>query len=142
MNLSYTISADRRSLTIRADDEARAELRSLKAETCDADDCGEWGTDRMMEDIFEQLICNSELEWIRPETCYDLTDAPILGILGTEEEAAQCTPAQWEAYRANRNGSGIQYDRPVIERWGYLSYAMRSPLDDLLDRGEAGFTAP
>lgn len=135
--LDYQISPDRRTLSILADAPARAALRELRDEDPDA-----FGSDAMMHEVFEQLTCNSELEWIRPETCYDLTEAPILGILGTEEDAAKVPVWQWDAYNANRNGSGIQYDRPVMERFGYLSYALRSPLDDLLNKGEAVFTAP
>ncbi len=137
MNLDYSISADRKTLTIKADESARAELREMKA-----DDVGPFGTNQSMWDVFEQLTCNSELKWIAPETCGDLTEAPILGILGMEEELTAEQRKRDLGDWHERLGNGVQWERPVVERWGYMSYQVRSVLDDLLDKGEAIFTAP
>lgn len=109
MNLSYSISPDRRTLTVSAGKVARAELAEL--------DGSHLQTDAAMWDAFDRMIANSELAWISPEECGDLTDAPILGIHDAER------------------GS-------VAERWGFMDYAIRSPLQDLRDTGKAVFTAP
>jgi hypothetical protein len=133
MHLTYTISPDRRTLTIRADERTRVELRELLAENPDRDNL--W-------DAFENLICNSELGWIDPATCGDLTDAPILGVLSDERPGKG---------RDGDLGSGsvlVSTGRDgftvcdVVERWGFMSYAVRDPLADLCDTGEAVFTAP
>lgn len=69
-----------------------------------------------MYDFFEPLVCNSELDWVQPYETGDLTDAPLLGI---------------------RDGE----DRVVVERWGFSSYALHSPLIDLRDEGEVVFSS-
>jgi hypothetical protein len=38
-------------------------------------------SEQFMYDLLEPIICNLELEWIRPEEIGALTDAPILGIV-------------------------------------------------------------
>ena len=80
-----------------------------------------WGMDEeihqddTMYEFFEHLVCNSELEWITPERTGDLTDAPMLGI------------CEW--------GDGNEHE--VIERWAWMSYAVRSLLEELRDKGVA-----
>ena len=71
--------------------------------------------DVTMHEFFEHLVCNSELEWITPEWTGDLTDAPMLGI------------CEW------RDGG----EHEVIERWAWMSYAVRSLLEELRDKGVA-----
>lgn len=66
-------------------------------------------------EALESLLANSELEWVRPEEIGALTDAPILGI------------------RTQRG--------KVKAAWGYMSYAVRSFVDDLIDEGKAVFTS-
>ena len=80
-----------------------------------------WGMDEeihqddTMYEFFEHLVCNSELEWITPERTGDLTDAPMLGI------------CEWW------NGD----EHEDIERWAWMSYAVRSLLEELRDKGVA-----
>ena len=69
--------------------------------------------DTTMLEYFEWMVCNSELEWISPDETGDLTSAPMLGI------------------RNKRNA--------IVDRWGYMEYALRSPLCDLRDDGRAVF---
>ncbi len=64
-----------------------------------------------IEDALGHLIANSELDWIRPEECGDLTDAPILG------------------YR-NENGE------PTENRWGFMDYQIIDPLEHQRKHGE------
>ncbi len=139
MHLTFTISSDKRALTVLADTAARKALAELKAED-DEQGCGPFGTDAMMGDVFEWLLCNSELQWIDPAVCGDLTDAPILGILGEVENRKDC-PRGCGAVLVGSDGIFIQA-APVVARWGYMSYQVRSPLDDLLTDGAAVFTAP
>jgi hypothetical protein len=137
LHLSFTISPDRKRLTIHADAAARAELAEMRDESPE-----EFGSDAAMCEAFESLIANSELTWVDPETCGDMTEAPILGIWGEER------PGKGNDGEAGR-GSVLLSSGPngftvadVVERWGYMSYALRSPLADLLDKGEAVFVAP
>jgi hypothetical protein len=125
MNLTYQIAPDRRTLTIFADDTARAELRELPDTLAEMEAFGLSVTihsDDAMIDAFDRLIANSELDWIRPEETGDLTDAPILGIR-----------------KAFPNGCAAPL---VLERWGFMSYQVRSVLQDLRDTGRAVFVAP
>jgi hypothetical protein len=139
MHLTHTISPDRRTLTIHADAAARVELRELASEH------PAFHSDDNLYDAFEHLICNSELRWIRPEICGDSTDAPILGITGELEprdESRNGDGAILGGRWPDKAGMTRVWVEPVIERWGYLDYMLRSPLFDLLEKGFAVFTAP
>ena len=61
-------------------------------------------------DFFEPFIINSDFQWIRPEEISALTSAPILGIKNENEE--------------------------VITAYGFMNYAVRGMLEDLLEYGE------
>ena len=61
-------------------------------------------------DFFEPFLANSEFQWIRPEEICALTSAPILGIKNENEE--------------------------VTEAYGFMNYAVRGMLEDLLEYGE------
>ena len=127
------------NLKISIDATEQTELQS--AYDADPD---KFGSDSTLYAVFESLTCNSEYDWLGPEVCGDMTDAPILAILGEEREAKDGETAD--------NGSGnvgttFYYGKatrlcPVEKRWGFMDYAMRSPLDDLREQGYAIFTAP
>jgi len=137
MHLTYEITQDRRTLIIRADEDARAELAELSGE--------EIQQDRHLYDAFERLLCNSELAWIAPETCGDMTSAPILGILGETVAVDSCQHGDGTVLAGrwpDADGKSRLWVEPVVERWGFMDYAIKSPLEDLLNRGEARFTAP
>ena len=112
MRLSYKISEDRRTLTVTAGKSARAELAELGQDI---------HSDKSLYEAFDKLIANTELQWINPSECGDLTDAPILGIYGAGPD---------------------DKDPPVAERWGFMQYQVVSPLQELRDTGRAVFTAP
>ena len=79
-----------------------------------ANDQGEF-TSRAEYEALESLVANSDLDWIRPEEIGALTDAPILGLRkedGTPEAA-----------------------------WGFMDYAVRSFVQDLIDTGKAVFVS-
>ncbi len=107
--MKFTISKDRTRLTITADEIERKHLRELPADGHRDAIC----TDSAMVDWLENLVCNSELDWIRPEETGDLTSAPMLGIRDAADQ--------------------------VIERWAFMDYQVRSVLEDLRDKGEVIF---
>lgn len=72
-------------------------------------------TDRAECEALESLIGNSELDWVDPCEIAALTSAPILGIRGEDGE--------------------------VLAAWGFMDYAVRSFLDDLIQTGQAVFTS-
>ena len=94
-------------LVIKLHRESKAELKELSQEEG-------WQGDAVMGDIFENLLCNSEYSWVRPEEIAALTNAPILGIRGEDGES-------------------------VEQVWWYPSYQLRSPQQDLLEYGEVIF---
>lgn len=125
-------------LTITIADSERKELAELKAEDPD-----HFGTDDAMYDFLERLTCNSDLDWVNAEQTGDLTSAPMLGIFGetTTEESGQFGARHCGCW--NDDGDTVSKPRfdPIIARWGFMDYALRSPLDDLLDKGEVTFVA-
>lgn len=106
------------NLVITADEAAKKELAELKEEKGEA-----FGCDDVMGDVFENMIANSELDWVRPEDTGDLTDAPMLGIVGNEGEQVE------KFYGRNFN------DQPILERWAFMGYQIDSPQDCLLRNG-------
>lgn len=130
--MKYTISPDRQTLTLTADAGERANLRDLGESI---------HQDATLHDMLEHITCNSDLEWVYPDETGDLTDAPMLGILGEEgvKDITVFLPNHGlrETARDGRN----TYARPILERWGFMSYAVRSLLQDLRDTGEARLVA-
>lgn len=139
MHLTFIISPDRKRLVIHADAAARAELQELASEH------PAFHSDDNLYDAFDRLISNSELRWISPEICGDLTEAPILGITG-EPESRDASRDGDGAILCGRwpdeAGMARIWVEPVLERWAFMDYSLRSPLFDLLEKGEAIFTAP
>lgn len=109
--MKYSISEDKRRLLIHADEQDKQDIRGLIEEG------GDWWNTHVENECLNSLIANSDLEWIRPEECGDLTDAPILG------------------YRDEEG-------RATGERWGFMDYQVRFFTDDLLEKGVAVFVAP
>jgi hypothetical protein len=139
MHLTHTISPDRRTLTIHADAAARVELMEMREEH------PAFSSDDAMAEAFEHLLCNSELRWILPEVCGDLTNAPILGIVGEAEPrntSRDGDGAVWVGHGPDKEGFARPWVEPVLERWGFSPYQLHSPLSDLLEKGFAVFTAP
>jgi len=109
-------------LIIKADDRDRERLKEIRGPV------GEYGqTERPYVDIeyeaLEPLICNSELEWIAPEDIGALTSAPILGIRNTDPIKEDPT----------------SHEYPIVAAWGFMDYAVRSFVDDLIETGKAVF---
>ena len=128
--MNYHISADRTKLTLIADAEDRAILRQWTAEGDGI------GSDRLMYDFLEPITCNSELQWVNPSETGDLTDAPMLGIYGEEGIKDLTVFAPNHGLVETGSDGRNTYVKPILERWGYMSYAVRSLLEDLRDTGE------
>jgi hypothetical protein len=109
--MRYEINRAKKTLALIADDDDRAFLREMKE-----GDPDQFGTIQSEIEALDSLIANSELDWIDPAECGDLTDAPILGI---------------------RDVDGVP-----LERWGFMNYQVRTFLGDLIDDGRAVFTGP
>jgi len=113
----------------------------------DFDDFSEtWGTADAEVALLECLVCNSELTWIHPEDTGDLTDAPLLGVWGqeiSEEElgTVACYGHTWcGCWEGGPSWKHQRFYNPIIERWGFAPYGLRSFMDDLADTGKAIFT--
>lgn len=131
--MNYTFNHDRTRLTIHADADERVGFAEMKA-----DNPEDWGSYQTEIAILEPLICNSELNWINPTDTGDLTDAPMIGITGGDDDA---TRERKGTYGAIHGGSDVggEFYYPILERWAYMDYQVRSFCDDLLETGEAVF---
>lgn len=118
------LSPDRKVLTIRIDEQEQEELRRWPEERAGFSNeniC----SDLAMCDFFERLTCNSEFDWVNPVDAHeqfgDLTDAPMLGIMGVSDETRS-------------NGGCV-----IVERWAFIDYMVVSVLEQLRDHGFARF---
>lgn len=134
--MTYEISPDGRTLTILATPVEATNLRTIR------DEGGDFGTYRAEVECLEQLLANSELDWVDPVDTGDLTDAPMLGILGNDGMTREEVDAV-ECYGALQTGCWDGRDRfsPILQRWAFMSYQIRSFMSDLADDGKAVFTA-
>jgi len=136
--MKFQISPDRRTLTITAD----AMERKLLREGWDNPGETNIASDKAMHEFFEGVLANSELQWIDPSWTGDLTSAPMLGILGDDvaESEVKSFPAPYHGWREIGFNGREKVFQPVLERWHYASYALRSPLADLMETGKCEFT--
>jgi len=133
VQLKYEIKG--KNLVVKPyDDEELAELRRMRDEP-------DFQSDSVMYDAFESMVCNSELQWINPADTGDLTDAPMLGILG--EEGTKEYTVFLENYGLVETGSDGHWTmvQPTLKRWAFMDYQLRSPLEDLANKGEAVFVS-
>lgn len=117
-------------LLLTIDDEEQAELQAMFDEDPDY-----FTTDEAMWDFFEPLTCNSALTWLRPDDCGDITDAPMLGFVDYENI---------QNHNVGGLGAidlGCREYAPILARWAYMDYQIKSPLEDLLATKQALFTA-
>lgn len=127
--MNHSISPDRKRLTITVDESEREQLRNWAEERAGFSD-ENFQSDAAMQNFLEPIVCNSELQWINPADTGDLTDAPMLGIVEGQDR---------ESYNDTQDRES--YTPQVIERWAYMNYQVRSPLEDLRDTGECVFVA-
>ena len=147
--LTYQISPDRTSLTITADAQTRAELQEIKSQD-EKEDIDVFVSDDSLQEAFESMISNSSLEWVEPSDCGAMTAAPLLGFYGESTPVpVEEGVASHDNERGGRfvgcwdNAEGVlcHWYEEVDEVWGYAPYALRSPLEDLLETGEVQFVA-
>jgi hypothetical protein len=133
--MKYTISDDRRTLTLICEDNEQQNIRTIREEEDPT-----WGTQQAECETLESLLCNSELDWVNPADTGDLTDAPMLGIIGGEEDETREESGPYGATHCGGDEGGAWFS-PILERWAFTPYAVRSFLDDLADTGRAVFTS-
>lgn len=104
-------------------------------QTMRADEHAFFESDNTLQDFFEKLVCNSELLWISADDTGDLTGAPMLAILGPEERAEKLNCG----YILSGADEKSIFCQPVLFRWGFMAYQIKSPLADLLECGKCVF---
>lgn len=112
MKFTYDLNTNG-CLIIRASDSERDMLKEL------ANDQGEF-TGEAEYQALESLICNSDLDWIRPEEIGALTDAPILGF----RKQPVPLPANVDPFFVHIVGhwDGVTWYEPVESAWGFMDY--------------------
>lgn len=127
--MKHTFSPDRSKLLLHADEADRKELSEL----------GDTSSDVAMVVFLLPLIYNSELHWIDPAITGDLTDAPMLGILGEEGDKDRTIfPENYGLVTSGYIGQN-EMAQPILERWAFMDYQVRSVLQALRDTGIAIF---
>ena len=124
-------------LKISVNEDGRKELTALHDEDADR-----FGTNDTMFEIVESLLANSDLEWVSPEECGALTDAPLRGIFGDavampvdSDDFCGRVVGQWP----DAEGVLQKWIEPVETVFGFMDYQLRSPQDDLLSKGYCVF---
>jgi hypothetical protein len=117
-------------LVFTVDQEDRKLLAQFKQEAGD-----NWESDGVMYDIFEPVICNSELDWLSSTDTGDLTEAPLLGVLAprpVRERQGACVFTGFDPV------GPLYY--PIVGRWAFMDYERMSPQEKLLRDGVCVFT--
>jgi len=127
--MQYTIEDDQ--LVMMATTEEREELRRLHDESPVAFD-----SDDFMYDLLEPLVTNDSFQWIHPGVTGDLTEAPMLGLLGDDEPGP--AGVEW-GHGLNQAGywDGIALYQPVLYRWAFMDYMVTTPQRELMEHGRA-----
>lgn len=125
--MRYEILPDH-GLRIYCSQEEQGELQRRHQELLEEDRQGFGSVDE--SDALERMIANSELEWIPEGSTGDLTSAPMLGI--TQEMHA----SEAEITMFGKVNHSSDYYGAIIARWCYMSYQIKSFLNDLADKGE------
>lgn len=131
--MKYQISEDYSEIAISVDEKERLVLQEILDQNP-----LDFVTDENMSSFLEPLFANSELEWIDPSWSGDLTSAPMIGILGKEESHEL---SDWLGLGLLFEGQwdDKKWFRPILFRWAYMNYEIRSPLHDLLEKGSVKF---
>ena len=93
-----------------------------------------------IEEALEQLLANSDLCWIDPSVCGDLTSAPLLAGLVYPEQSYEALPGNGRV--ACGFWDGKHWSCRVAMRWGWMDYAVKDLLEELREHGEAILLAP
>jgi hypothetical protein len=98
-------------------------------------------SDAFLHKWLEPLVTGDEFTWL-PEGCTgDLTSAPMLGILGDEMPGPDDTEAALGTGLVHvgcwyHEGRLRQMYQPVLKRWAFMPYQVRSPQGDLAEDGQ------
>lgn len=126
MGITASFNSDRSNLILTVDEETQQHLRdeSIVNE--------EFDSDNFMYEFFESFIANNEFCWLGAEVCGDLTSAPILAILGEEQELPENVEDN-----CGFVPSGMGTGHLVEERWGWMMYQIQSLQAELAEKGKA-----
>ena len=126
--MDYT--RDGKDLIITVDEDEQARIR----EQVDEGDFSEL-------ELFEDLIANSELQWISSDDTGDLigNDAPMLGVWGEAVPGEEGDGVLAGCYSPEGGGEPVPHYHPIVERWAFMDYAVRMVWDDLLSDGKVVF---
>lgn len=117
-------------LVISIDAAGLTQLRELHDEDPEGFD-----SNNVMTDVFDHLLGSSELQWGTASETGDLTDGPMLIILGeerllTEDQAKDCS-----GYSVTSRHYNERFGCPIVSRWVFMDYAVTSPQRRLLEKG-------
>lgn len=93
-----------------------------------------------IEEALESLLANTDLCWIDPSICGDLTDAPMLAMLDYPEAAVEALPGNGYVDCGYWDDKHWALRRAL--RWGWMDYAAKDLLEELKEHGEAILRAP
>lgn len=124
-------------LRITADEAERAALRALRDER--AGSGHHFGTHADEAAALAPLTSDGEFYQLSPGDTGDLTDAPMLGILGEEgvKEHSVFEP-NFGIIDTGHDGRNTMA-QPIIARYAYMNYQVQSFLTDLIEQGYADF---
>ena len=98
-------------------------------------------SDAFMHELLELLVTNDHYTWLSEGCTDDLTSAPMLAVLGDEMPGPDDTDdatgmGLHHVGRWTHEGRLRQMYRPVLRRWGFMSYQVTSPQHELAELGE------
>lgn len=120
--MNHSISPGRSRLTLSLSPEEVSALAAIE----DQDE-----RNKEVPDWLEAMLSNCELQWVFPSETEDLTDCPMLGILG-EESTEKKGPY---GVRFCGHWDGQDHYQPILERWGYMNYEVLDPMQELAQNG-------
>lgn len=132
--MKHTIHTATGNLIITADESEREQLRALRTEN------GGHFTSNDESDQLENLLGNSELQWLDPAATGDLTSAPMLGITYAGKDGDGLRERSLPPHRFGEINVGADEEggffAAISHRWAFMKYQIHSFLDDLADKGE------
>lgn len=93
-----------------------------------------------IEELLESLIANSELDWLDPSICGDLTDAPMLAVLDYPELPVEALPGR--GYVDCGFWDNKHWGYRVAQRWGWMDYAVKDLLEEIREKRYAILIVP
>jgi hypothetical protein len=122
----------------------KKEQRSLQA-VMGLDEVGEcelpFDSDAFLSELLEPMVTNDEYVWLHGGCTDDLTDAPMLGVLGEEIPGPDNLDdaiglGLYHVGCWHHRGRLRQMYHPVLKRWAFMDYQITSPQKQLAETGE------